>query len=83
MVTDVVHFSDGRLDYYSQGWAQFAAQRPEVITALPRKKNISYHEQAPPRRPPLKQRKSFHKTNRTPGRTPHYLSTAFRHPCCF
>jgi ATPase subunit of ABC transporter with duplicated ATPase domains len=40
--TDVIHFVDHRLDYYEGGWGVFAAARPDVIEALPKKKNTSY-----------------------------------------
>ncbi|KAJ1481544.1 P-loop containing nucleoside triphosphate hydrolase protein [Baffinella frigidus] len=46
-VTDIVHFSDMQLDYYQSGWTQFAAARPDVIKALPKKKNSSYFAEFP------------------------------------
>jgi len=45
VITDVVHFCEHQLNYYTDGWASFAALNPEVIKALPQKKNASYFAQ--------------------------------------
>eukprot|EP00802_Teleaulax_amphioxeia_P007914 Tamp_07922.p1 GENE.Tamp_07922~~Tamp_07922.p1 ORF type:complete len:660 (+),score=185.71 Tamp_07922:97-1980(+) len=45
VITDVVHFCDHQLHYYPDGWGTFAAAKPEVIKALPQKKNASYFAQ--------------------------------------
>ncbi len=45
VITDVVHFCDHQLHYYPKGWGSFAEAKPEVIKALPQKKNASYFAQ--------------------------------------
>ena len=45
VITDVIHFADHALQYYSDGWGAFAAAKPEIVEALPQKKNRSYHAQ--------------------------------------
>jgi len=40
-----VHFCEHQLIYYPDGWGSFATARPEVIKALPQKKNASYFAQ--------------------------------------
>jgi len=45
VITDVVHFCEHQLIYYPDGWKSFATARPEVIKALPQKKNASYFAQ--------------------------------------
>ena len=42
VISDVIHFCDHQLHYYPEGWGSFAAAKPEVIKALPQKKNASY-----------------------------------------
>jgi ABC-type Mn2+/Zn2+ transport system ATPase subunit len=42
VITDVVHFVDHQLCYYPEGWSSFAEANPQVIRALPQKKNCSY-----------------------------------------
>jgi hypothetical protein len=38
----VIHFADLTLNYYSGGWDEFAAAKPNVVAALPTKKANSY-----------------------------------------
>ena len=45
VITDVIHFADHALQYYSDGWGAFAAAKPDIVEALPQKKNRSYHAQ--------------------------------------
>ncbi|EKX49595.1 hypothetical protein GUITHDRAFT_157380 [Guillardia theta CCMP2712] len=42
VASDIIHFADLQLAYYEGGWKEFASKRPEVISALPKRRTQSY-----------------------------------------